>query len=74
MLYLYKKQERKNARANGIVLYNSDDPDSIPPEISGTAYLSDLVASNDGNDEKASIKASYIANEKVVTRTSSHSD
>lgn len=74
VLYLYKKQERKNARANGIVLYNSDDPDSIPPEISGTAYLSDLVASNDGNDEKASIKASYIANEKVVTRTSSHSD
>lgn len=32
VLYLYKKNERKHARENGIILYNSDDPDSIPEE------------------------------------------
>ncbi|CAN3354902.1 probable transporter Seo1p [Diutina catenulata] len=37
VLYLYKRQERANARANGIILYNSDDPDSIPSELSSAA-------------------------------------
>ncbi|KAK6201501.1 putative permease [Scheffersomyces amazonensis] len=34
VLYFYKKDERANARANGIILYNSaTDPDFVPSEV-----------------------------------------
>lgn len=65
ILYLYKRQERKNARSNGIVLYNSDDPDTIPQEVVNTTGVPALFES--AHDEKASIKATVVANETSVT-------
>lgn len=74
VLYCYKKQERKNARANGIILYNSDDPDTIPPEIYGDNDKFDLTTSVVDDDEKDNIKATHIASEKLVIESDSNSD